>query len=152
MARKSSAAQRIAEQPTLGGIPTETARGQSVRRWLIGLLRSFGFAFQGIAALLRTQRNAQIHLAITCAVVIAAFALRISAGEWLAIVLAIALVLSLEAINTAIEAVVDLLSPQPHPLAKRAKDVAAGAVLVAAIGAAIVAWIIFVPRFLARIP
>ena len=115
------------------------------------VLRSFVFAFAGIATLLRTQRNAQVHVTITCAVIIAGFALQVSAGEWVALVLSIALVLALEAVNTAIEAVVDLVSPQPHPLAKRAKDVAAGAVLLSAIGTALVACIIFLPKFWALV-
>lgn len=122
------------------------------RPWLINLLHSFGFAFAGIAAMLRTQRNAQIHTAITCAVIIAGFALRVSPGEWIALVLSITMVLALEAINTAIEAVVDLVSPQQHPLAKKAKDVAAGAVLLAAIGTATVACIVFLPKLIALIP
>lgn len=122
------------------------SRALRLRRWLVALIRSFGFAFAGLGWLLRSQRNAQIHVAITCVVIIAGFALGVSGGEWLALVLAIALVLALEAMNTAVEAVVDLVSPEPHPLAKRAKDTAAGAVLLAAIGAAIVGVLIFVPR------
>lgn len=123
-----------------------------VRRWLVGLIRSFGFAFAGLGWMLRTQRNAQIHVAITCAVIIAGFALRVSTGEWLALILSITLILALEALNTAVEAVVDLVSPQPHPLAKRAKDVAAGAVLLGAIGVALVGVIVFLPRLLALLP
>lgn len=122
-----------------------------VRRWLVGLIRSFGFAFAGLGWMLRTQRNAQIHVAITCAVIIAGFALRVSVAEWLALILSIALILALEALNTAVEAVVDLVSPQPHPLAKRAKDVAAGAVLLGAIGVAIVGAIVFLPKLLALV-
>lgn len=122
-----------------------------VWRWLVGLIRSFGFAFAGLGWMLRTQRNAQIHVAITCAVIIAGFALRVSAGEWLALILSVALILALEALNTAVEAVVDLVSPQPHPLAKRAKDVAAGAVLLGAIGVALVGVIVFLPKLLALV-
>lgn len=151
MERNPPTIDRSAEQPTIGGISTEGAHGQSLRRWINGLLRSFGFAFAGIGAMLRTQRNAQIHVVITCAVLIAGFALRVSVGEWVALVLSITVVLALEALNTAIEAVVDLISPQPHPLAKRAKDVAAGAVLIGAIGTALVACIIFLPKFIALI-
>ncbi|MBV9786587.1 MAG: diacylglycerol kinase family protein [Chloroflexi bacterium] len=99
--------------------------------------------------MLRTQRNAQIHTVATIVVVAAGWFFGVSAGEWIALILATALVLSLEALNTALEAVVDLVSPQPHPLAKKAKDVAAGAVLIGAIGAALVGCIIFVPKLLA---
>ncbi len=95
----------------------------------------------------RTQRNAQVHLLITTIVIVAGVFFRVSVGEWLALILAIALVLALEAMNTAVEAVVDLASPQLHPLAKRAKDAAAGSVLIGAIGAALVGCVVFVPRF-----
>lgn len=122
---------------------------QAVWRWLVGLIRSFGFAFAGVGAMLRTQRNAQIHTVAMIVVVVAGWFFGVTAGEWIALILATALVLALEALNTALEAVVDLVSPQPHPLAKKAKDVAAGAVLIGAIGAALVGCIIFVPRLLA---
>ncbi len=114
--------------------------------WLWGLVRSFGWAFAGVWSMLRHQRNAQIHTLITLVVLVFAIVLRVSANEWVALVLAIALVLALEALNTALEAVVDLASPQFHPLAKQAKDTAAGAVLIAAIGAAIAGCIIFLPK------
>ena len=92
------------------------------------------------------QRNAQIHVLIPTVVLVFAVVLRVSANEWVALVLAIALVLALEALNTALEAVVDLASPQVHPLAKQAKDTAAGAVLIGAIGAAVAGCIIFLPK------
>jgi diacylglycerol kinase len=119
------------------------------RRWWIGLIRSFGFAFAGLRWTVRTQRNAQIHVAILVAVIIAGFALRVSAGEWLALILSMALVLALEAMNSAVEAVVDLVAPEYHPLARHAKDAAAGAVLLGAIGTSVVGLIVFVPRLLA---
>ncbi|HEY0605123.1 MAG TPA: diacylglycerol kinase family protein [Herpetosiphonaceae bacterium] len=122
---------------------------QVIWRWLVGLIRSFGFAFAGVGAMLRTQRNAQIHTVAMIVVAAAGWFFGVTAGEWIALILATALVLALEALNTALEAVVDLVSPQPHPLAKKAKDVAAGAVLIGAIGAALVGCIIFVPRLLA---
>lgn len=134
------------EPATLGGVDTRNPRGHSLRLWLLGLGRSFGYAFAGLAHMLRTQRNAQIHSAITLLVVVAGIFFRVTSGEWLALVLAIALVLSLEALNTAIEAVVDLAAPGYEPLAKRAKDAAAGAVLVGAIGAAVAGLLVFVPR------
>ncbi len=114
--------------------------------WIRGLVRSFGWAFAGVWSMLRHQRNAQIHALITLVVLVFALVLRVSANEWVALVLAIALVLALEALNTALEAVVDLASPQVHPLAKQAKDTAAGAVLIGAIGAAIAGCIIFLPK------
>lgn len=122
---------------------------QVIWRWLVGLIRSFGFAFAGVGAMLRTQRNAQIHTVAMIVVVAAGGLFGVTADEWIALILATALVLALEGLNTALEAVVDLVSPQPHPLAKKAKDVAAGAVLIGAIGAALVGCIIFLPRLLA---
>ncbi len=109
-------------------------------------LASFRYAFAGIDHLFRTQRNAQIHVAISIAVVIAGLLFRIERLEWLALILTIMLVLAAEGINTAIEAVVDLASPQRHPLAKIAKDVAAGTVLLSAIGAVIIGMLVFLPR------
>jgi diacylglycerol kinase (ATP) len=112
------------------------------------LIRSFGYAFRGIATMLATQANARIHAAATVAVIVAGAGLKISPLEWCAVVLAIGLVWAAEGFNTAIEALVDLASPEIHPLAGRAKDVAAGAVLCAAIAAAIVGAVIFVPKVL----
>jgi diacylglycerol kinase (ATP) len=117
-----------------------------MRVWLLGLARSFGWAFAGVWHMLRRQRNAQIHSLITILVIVFGVVLQVNAAEWVALVLAIALVLALEALNTALEAVVDLASPQIHPLAKHAKDTAAGAVLIGAIGAAIAGCIIFLPK------
>ena len=121
---------------------------QRAQGWTIGLVRSFGYAFSGIAQLIRRQRNAQIHLFLSAVACGAAFVWGLSRIEWLILVLTIAIVLSMEAINTALEAVVDLASPQFHPLAKQAKDVAAGGVLLAAIGALGVAFLLFGPHLL----
>ena len=112
------------------------------------LLLSFRYAFSGIAYLLWTQRNAKIHIVLGIAAVALGFLLRIERGEWLALVLTIVLVLAAEGVNTAVEAAVDLASPAYHPLARVAKDVAAGTVLLTAIGAVIVGLILFVPHLL----
>jgi diacylglycerol kinase len=96
---------------------------------------AFGYAFAGLGAAWRTQPNLRIHAAIAVAVLAAGAFLRLSATSWALVALAIALVVGAELANTAIEAVVDLVSPEDHPLAKRAKDVAAAAVLVASAGA-----------------
>src|SRR5688572_3756638 len=106
---------------------------------LIAFIRSFLYAFQGLWVLLRTQRNAKVHLLAVLVVLVAGFWLRLGQSEGLAVTIISALVLALEAVNTAVEAVVDLASPEYHLLAKRAKDVAAGAVLIAALGALVVA-------------
>ena len=109
-------------------------------------VRSFGPAFRGIAAMLRAEHNARIHALATVVVVVAGLGLGITRGEWLAIVLVIALVWVAEAFNSALEALGDAVSADPHPLVGRAKDVAAGAVLLAAIAAVAVALLVFAPR------
>lgn len=110
---------------------------------------SFRYAFQGIADLFRTQVHARFHGMAMLAVTAAGCYFQISAGEWVAVVLCMALVISLEAMNTALEYLTDLVSPDYHPLAGKAKDVAAGAVLLAAIGAAVAGAIIFGPKLAA---
>ena len=116
--------------------------------YLTGRLRSFGHAFRGLAILLRTQHNARIHALATILVVAVGALLRISPAEWALIALAIVCVWVAEALNTSIEFLVDLASPERHPLAAKAKDVAAGAVLIAAIGSVIVAVLVFGPPVL----
>ena len=116
-----------------------------------GLRASFVFAFAGIGYLFRTQRNARIHAAIAVIVCVVAAWLRVTRVDWAILVLTIACVLILEGLNTALEAVVDLASPQVHPLAKVAKDVAAGMVLIAAIAAVIVGLLILGPPLWARV-
>lgn len=121
------------------------------RRDMRSLLAAFGYAFAGVWYLLRTQRNAQIHCLIgACALALAAV-LRVARWEWLVLIVTIALVLAVEGVNTAIEAVVDLVTTQPHPLAKIAKDVAAGTVLICAIASVLVGCLIFLPHLLALI-
>jgi diacylglycerol kinase (ATP) len=115
------------------------------------LVRAFRYAFSGLAYLLRTQRNAQIHCLIgLCALALGAF-LDLARWEWVALVLTIALVLAAEGINTAIEAAVDVATEEYHPQARVAKDVAAGAVVICAIAAVIVGCIVFLPHLLPRI-
>ena len=99
--------------------------------------------------MLRTEYNTRVHALATVIAVSTGLFLDIDRLEWVALVLTIAAVWSLEAVNTAIEAVCDLVSPEQHPLVEKAKDVAAGAVLVAAIAALIVAGLIFIPRVIA---
>lgn len=121
--------------------------------YLTQRLRSFGHALRGLKVLLQTQHNARIHALATVVVVVAGAIAGITLIEWALIALAIVSVWTAEAVNTAIEFAVDLTSPGRHPLAARAKDVAAGAVLVAAIGAVVVGGIVFGPyalRILAR--
>ncbi len=99
--------------------------------------------------LLRTQTNARIHLAATVVVIGAGVGFEISRIEWVAVVIAIGLVGAAEGLNSAIEAAVDLTSPEHHPTAGRAKDLAAGGVLIAALAAVVVGVLVFGPRLLA---
>ncbi|OQX75272.1 MAG: diacylglycerol kinase [Bacteroidetes bacterium 4484_276] len=110
-------------------------------------LLSFKYAFNGIYLLLATQRNARIHLAATVLVVFVGFYFSISVTEWVAVIIAIGIVFAAEAFNTAIEQLVDMVSPEFNKPAGRIKDVAAGAVLITAIAAAMVGIIIFGPKF-----
>ena len=110
---------------------------------------SFACAFRGIAALLKSEVHARIHLAATIVVLSLGWWLDISAGEWIAVILAIGLVWVAEALNTAIEYVADLAHPDEHPEVKKLKDLAAAAVLFASIAALVVGLFIFWPRFCA---
>jgi len=116
-----------------------------------GRIRSFKVAFNGIWIMLKTQQNAWIHLIATIGVVTAGFLFDVSASEWCWLILAMIAVWSTEALNTAFELLADVASPEFHPLVKKAKDVAAGAVLISAIGAAAIGLIIFGPYILALV-
>ena len=109
-------------------------------------LRSFRFAASGVREMIRAGGNARIHFAATVAVIIAAIVLKVTAGEWAALVLAIGLVWAAEGLNTAIEILADRISRERDELIGRAKDAAAGAVLLAAIAAAIVGVLVLGPR------
>ena len=117
----------------------------------VGLFRSFYFAFLGIAHLFRTQRKARIELLIGIAACGLALWLRITRAEWGVLLLTIACVLILEGLNTALEACVDLASPDVHPLAKTAKDLSAGMVLIAAIASVGVGLVILGPPLVQRL-
>jgi diacylglycerol kinase (ATP) len=106
---------------------------------------SFRYAFTGWWFVIRTQRNAWIHAVVSLVVVILSSWLRLGRGDWAIIVIAIAMVWMAEFLNTALEAVVDLASPQKHDLARVGKDVGAAAVLIAAGCAAIVGLLILGP-------
>jgi diacylglycerol kinase (ATP) len=111
-----------------------------------GRLRSFRWALRGIAVMLRSQHNAWLHAAATVAVTGAGLAVGLSAAEWCFIVLAIVAVWTAEALNTAFEFLTDVASPGFHPLAEKAKDVAAGAVLISALGAVAIALLVLGPK------
>lgn len=106
----------------------------------------FSHAFRGLYVFFKTTRNLKIHLIIAVLVIVAGFYFSVSNYEWLALIFVITLVLVSEAFNTAIEIDMDLTSPQYHPFARDTKDVAAGAVLIAVVGAIIIGLIIFLPK------
>ena len=115
------------------------------------LCDSFCYAFSGLRYLVCSQPNARIHLAIAVVVVAMGAWLGLPVRDWAVIVLVVGLVLTAEAFNTALEAVVDLCSPEPHPLAKVTKDVGAAAVLLAALTSLIVGVLLLGPPLWARL-
>jgi diacylglycerol kinase (ATP) len=110
------------------------------------LYKSFGYAFEGIFNTIRDERNIKIHLSVTVLVIIFGFILRISYYEWIICLLLFGLITGLELVNTAVEEVVDLVTQERRPHAKKAKDAAAGAVLYAALMAAFIGGMIFFPK------
>ena len=129
------------------GFVRNRASKESHARFSLG--RAFSCAGDGLVFAVRTQRNMKIHLAVAAVAVILGVLLRIDVASWIAIVLCIAAVFAAECFNTALESVVDLVSPGYHELARRAKDCAAAAVLVFALAAVAVAALVFVPRLAA---
>jgi diacylglycerol kinase (ATP) len=113
---------------------------------LVRRIRSFAYAFRGIGLLVRSQHNAWVHAAATAGVLALGWRCALSRLEWLAVVLAIGLVWAAEALNTAIEYLADEVSRERREGIRNAKDVAAGGVLLAAIAAAIVGALVFVPH------
>lgn len=113
---------------------------------LARIVRSFGYAFEGLALIVRTQPNFWVHVSAACAALLLGLVFHLSPIELAIIVLCITLVLVVEAVNSGIETMCDLISPGHHPLIKRAKDISAAAVLIAAGGAVIIALLLFGPR------
>ena len=112
---------------------------------LRGRLESFGFALRGVAFVLRSQQNAWIHLGASVAVIGTALYLDLSRADWSWLVLAITGVWCAEIFNTAVEQLADAVDTEPNPSIGRAKDAAAGAVLVAAVGAVVIGLMILGP-------
>ena len=109
-------------------------------------VKSFGYAFSGLGYAFKSQFNFKVHVLILGLVVIAGCWLKLSTEEWLWVAVAAGIVLIVELLNTAIEVLVDLVSPAIHPKAKIIKDVAAAAVLLAAVTAVLIGLLIFVPK------
>jgi diacylglycerol kinase (ATP) len=123
--------------------------GCGMRRTFVASLRSFPHAWRGLTFMLRSQPNARIHLLATLAVCGAGIALGVGREDWLWLTLAVVLVWSAEALNTALEQLADAVHPERHPGIGRAKDVAAAAVFLSALGAAVIGVLVFGPHLLA---
>lgn len=113
-----------------------------------GFLASFQYSFRGIFAVLQKERNMRIHFLAALLVTAFGFLLSISVTEWLICIIFFALVMSAEALNTSVETICDLLTTEPNPKIKLAKDAAAGAVLLCAVMAAIAGLLIFLPKII----
>ena len=109
-------------------------------------IKSFGYATEGLITAMGEQ-NIRFHYTCVVVVVIAGLLTGLSVTEWMILVLTMALVIGAELFNTAVERIVDLASPDIHPLAKQAKDIAAGAVLVFAVASVIIGMLIFLPKW-----
>ncbi len=122
-----------------------------MRSFILSRIAAIGHALRGWMYVLKTQHNAWVHSLAAVMVIILGFWLQIPARDWAVLVLTIAMVFTAEFINTSIEAVVDLASPQKHPLAKVGKDVGAGAVLIAALAGVLIGLLILGPPFWAKL-
>ena len=114
---------------------------------LLARVRSFGYAFKGLATLVREQHNARIHVAATLVVISAGLYVEVSRLDWMVLLLTVALVWLAEAMNTALEYLADATVPEQHPLVGKAKDVAAAGVLLCSGVAVLVAALVFIPYF-----
>ncbi|OUR97714.1 diacylglycerol kinase [Flavobacteriales bacterium 33_180_T64] len=113
---------------------------------LVNRLKSIGYAFKGAVYLFKTEASIKIQIFIAFAITIAGFYFDISKTEWLFQIAFIGLVMSLEGVNTAIEYISDFIHPERHESIGRIKDIAAGAVFIAAISAAAAAMVIYLPK------
>lgn len=119
-----------------------------MKEWLNKFFCGFKYAFNGIFETIKNERNIKVHIFIMFLVIILGFFLKISILEWFICIILFAIVISGELFNTAIENIVDNLMPEKNEFARIAKDASAGAVLVLAIGSAIIGIIIFIPKIL----
>ncbi|MCC5916265.1 MAG: diacylglycerol kinase family protein [Cryomorphaceae bacterium] len=111
-------------------------------------IKSFKHAFTGISTMIKDEPNARIHLVVAVLVVVFGGVLKISAFEWMFILLAVGIVISAEAFNSALENLADVVSPEFHPSIKKVKDLGAAAVLICSLVAAVIGGIIFIPKIL----
>jgi len=143
------------ERPSLGELTTTDAEDLTVTDRsafrIAARMRSSRYAVRGIRAVFQSQHNAWIHAAASIAVIVAGGVVRLSRLEWCLVVGAIMAVWVAESLNTAFEALCDVASPAMHPLVERAKDIAAGAVLITAVGATVTGVLVFGPRLLVHL-
>ena len=125
------------------------SKGNKKKYGIKRFFNSFTYAFTGIKTACKTEQNFLFDAIFAILTIIIGFLLKLSAIEFAIVLIAIGLVISLELINTAIEYTVDMAMPEIHPLAKAAKDISSGAVLISAILALIVGLIIYLPKFIA---
>ncbi len=128
-------------------MPT-VSRDDLKKKGINRLFKSFKYAYEGLKYAFKYEQNILVHFLATILVIIAGIFFKISMTEWLVLTLIIGLVIATELINTSIEATIDLVTKEVHPLAKVAKDTAAAAVLIFGITALIIGLIIFVPKFI----
>ena len=131
-------------------MPT-VSRDELKKRGIHRLFKSFSYAIDGLKYAFKYEQNILMHTLATILVIIAGFIFKISLSEWLVLALIIGLVIATELINTSIEATIDLVTKEIHPLAKIAKDTAAAAVLVFGLTAIVIGCIIFLPKILVLI-
>ena len=136
----------VPDQRDFPFVRSANTKGQGQR---YKLTSAFANAGRGLVEAVRTERNLRIDVACAVVAVVLGFALRIDAASWLAVIICIGMMLALETVNTAIEAVVDLASPGYHELARKAKDCAAGAALAGAAASLAVGAVVFLPRIIA---
>ncbi len=117
-------------------------------KFIFGRLRGCGYAFKGALLLLKTEPSIQVQAAIAVIMTVLGFYFKITATEWVLQVFAIGLIMSVEGVNTAIEAIADFIHPDFHDKIGFIKDVAAGAVFIAAVTAIIIGFIIYIPYFI----
>ncbi|MFZ3069805.1 MAG: diacylglycerol kinase family protein [Anaerolineaceae bacterium] len=127
------------------------SKNSPVSRFFNSRVKSFKFAFKGWVHVLKTQQNAWIHLGATILVILVGFWLNISKQDWIAVLLVVGIVWVAEFLNTALEVIVDIASPEKHPLAKIGKDVGAAAVLIAAVIAIVIGLLVLGPPFIAKL-
>lgn len=109
-------------------------------------LKSFSHAFNGLKILWKEEHNARIHVVFVLLVILTGLILNVNSSDWISLVFALGLVITVEIINSSIENLADFASPQIHPLIKKIKDLSAAAVLISAITALIIGLIVFVPK------